>query len=424
MITKNLLRYLLQNYPEYDWDLFKIGLNPNTPISFIKKNKKILMELYSFFNILLNISKNINIKFIKIFEKHITDEQWKCCLSTNKHITLKIVQDFPDKPWDYCALLQNIDTITYDMLHFFEEKISNKIKFYESLLCFDNNMRKISLNIFEKYIHDIDFQRHLARIHIYRNIPFELFKKYPNKQWNWENISYGTIFTKEIFEYFSNKPLNWNIISYYSKIPLDIIEKNLNKPWNWYLLSENTPLSLDIIEKIHLSENLSWKYISKLSYITLDFFEKYYRFDDGNNRLDINNLSQNINLSLEVVEKYNYLDWNWTFLSCNPIITLEFIEKHMDFMWDWNEITKNSNITFEFIEKHIDEDIDWYEISKNPNITLEFIERNIDKIDFNGLSGNEFIYHNKLVKKHARIQLFYYLKYKISNDLNRHITSY
>ena len=84
-------------------------------------------------------------------------------------------------------------------------------------------------------------------------------------------------------------------------------------------------------------------------------------------------------------------------------------------------MTKNPNITFEFIEKHIEKDWSFKDISINPNITLEFIEKYIDRIDFDLLSGNEFIYHNKLVKKHARIQLFYYLKYKISNDVNRHI---
>ena len=93
----------------------------------------------------------------------------------------------------------------------------------------------------------------------------------------------------------------------------------------------------------------------------------------------------------------------------------------MDLPWDWWILTRNPNITFEFIEKHINEDWDWGEISKNPNITLEFIETYIDKIDFSELSGNEFIYHNKLVKKKIRIQNFYYLKFKLSNDLIRHL---
>jgi hypothetical protein len=287
MIVKNLLRYLLQNYPEYNWDLYSIGLNPNTPISFIKKNKKKFMKLYSFFDVLFNISKNINIKFIKTFQKHIKNEHWEC-LSANKHITLEILQHFPDKPWNYYTLLKNIDPITYDMLPFFEEKIGNKIELYNCLLCFDNRRSKISLNILEKYIHDIDFQRCLEDSHMFHNIPLELFKKYPNKPWNWEKISYNKIFTKEIFEYFSDKPLNWDAISYYSKIPLDIIEKNLNKPWNWYLLSESTPLSLNIIEKLNPDEILWWNSISKISYITLEFFERYYTFD---NKLNITHFS-------------------------------------------------------------------------------------------------------------------------------------
>ena len=403
MIIKNLLKYLLHKYPEYNWNWHKIALNPNTSIPFIKKYIK---QIYPFFNELLRNNTNIDIKFIKTFEKYIvTKENWDN-LSHNSHITLETIKHFSDKPWNYPMLLMSINPITYDMLPFFEEKI-NKISVYSYLNIY-NYSRTLPLNIFEKYIHD-------NYVISSENIPFELLKKYPNAHWNWKNLSQFTNFTMEMLEYFSNKPLDWCSISSYSKIPLDIIEKNLNKPWNFYSLSMYRPLTLNFIEKLHLDEHVRWAGISKLSYITLEFFEKYY------DRLNVDNLSENVNLSLEVVEKYNHLNWQLNRLSHNPVITLEFIENHQDFKWDWYEIAENPNITLEFIEKHIDEDWNWDEISKNPNITLDFIEKYIDKINFDVLSGNEFIYHNKLVKKKIRIQNFYYLKFKLSNDLIRHL---
>jgi hypothetical protein len=412
MIVKNLLRYLLHKHPEYEWNWYNIVSNPNMSFLLIKKYFK---KIYPFFNKLLETNANIDITFIKTFEKYIITKQNWNNLSNNPHITLETVKHFHDKPWNYTNLLDNINPITYDMLSFFEKKINNNFILYRHLLY--NYSRKLPFNIIEKYIHNIDFRLNLTNI----NIPFELLKTYSNQYWNWHNISIYTNFTIEMLEYFSDKPLDWNAISCHSTIPLDIIEKNLNKPWNFYALSMCNPLTLNFIEKLNPNEHLRWSGISELSYITLEFFEKYYDRLNDENGLDIEDLSCNVNLSIEVVEKYSHLDWWWPSLSCNPIITLEFIEKRMDLKWDWFEIAKNPNITLEFIEKYIDKNWDWGKISKNPNITLEFIEKYIDKIDFNKLSENEFIYHNKLVKKKKRIQNFYYLKFKVSSDLNRHI---
>ena len=59
-------------------------------------------------------------------------------------------------------------------------------------------------------------------------------------------------------------------------------------------------------------------------------------------------------------------------------------------------ILQNPNITIENLKKYItiNNDIIYY-ISTNQNITLEFIEEYIDLIDFENLSENQFIFHNK-----------------------------
>ena len=79
------------------------------------------------------------------------------------------------------------------------------------------------------------------------------------------------------------------------------------------------------------------------------------------------------------------LDWSW--ISENPNITMDIIEKYPDKPWNWSAISNNSNITMEFIEKYPDNPWDWYRISCNPfNYEKElFIEKRM-KASVNNLS--------------------------------------
>lgn len=123
MIIKNAFKYLLNKYPNNDWDWYNISSNPNITISFIKKYFK---NILPFFNNLLKNNSNINIKFIKMFKNYIiTNKNWEY-LSRNPNITFEIVKYFPNKPWDYFNVLRNINPITYDILPFFEEKLTKK----------------------------------------------------------------------------------------------------------------------------------------------------------------------------------------------------------------------------------------------------------------------------------------------------------
>ena len=107
-------------------------------------------------------------------------------------------------------------------------------------------------------------------------------------------------------------------------------------------------------------------------------------------------------------------------LERNLNITMEIIDKYPNKPWDWYEISRNPNITMEFIEKNPNKPWDWEGISRNCNITIEIIEKNIDKIDFVGLSKNKFTYHNKLVKKYRRyMNLFYLQKLFCNRDIQR-----
>ena len=54
---------------------------------------------------------------------------------------------------------------------------------------------------------------------------------------------------------------------------------------------------------------------------------------------------------------------------------MEDLEQNLDKPWSLSGISNNPNITMEIIVNYPDKDWDWYCISKNPNITMEIIEK-------------------------------------------------
>ena len=60
-----------------------------------------------------------------------------------------------------------------------------------------------------------------------------LLEKYPNKDWNWWNLSRNSNITMEIIEKFPDKPWKWELVSSNPNLTMDIIEKYPDKPWDW-----------------------------------------------------------------------------------------------------------------------------------------------------------------------------------------------
>lgn len=206
----------------------------------------------------------------------------------------------------------------------------------------------------------------------------KLLLKYPNNNWDWEEISSNSSITIEFIE--KNKNLPWinKNICLNPNITHEFIEKNIGKIPDIFLkLSYNYKLKLEII-LIYIEENWDWKTISRNR--TDLFNKKIIKY------LDWDSLSYNPNLTTKFVEEYIDKEWNWYTFSSNEKFTPEFIEKHIDKNWDICQLSKNRSITIEFIEKYIhNKPSHWYGnwdfkyLSLNPNITPEFIEKYIDK---------------------------------------------
>jgi hypothetical protein len=73
----------------------------------------------------------------------------------------------------------------------------------------------------------------------------EMIEKYPDKLWNWSNLSSNQNITIEFIQKYSNKPWsryaigNKIDISYNPNITMEFIEKYPDKPWDWDNISKN-----------------------------------------------------------------------------------------------------------------------------------------------------------------------------------------
>jgi len=107
-------------------------------------------------------------------------------------------------------------------------------------------------------------------------------------------------------------------------------------------------------------------------------------------RWDWNGISENPNITWEIIKENPNKDWSWWYISRNPNITWEIIKANPNKPWNWHGISSNPNITWEIIKANPNKPWSWYGVSCNPNITWEIIKTNPNK-DWNwsGVSLNK-----------------------------------
>ena len=305
------------------------------------------------------------------------------------------------------------------------------------------------------------------------NITMEIIEEYPNKPWDWYNgVSANENITIEFVEKHKNKDWNWTFLSHHVYVDEAIILKYLFN-WDYNELSKNKHVTLDLVmanksllwNRISLMENPNmtiefykthpkmfnyifsdtlsknptfslkdlingyvywfWEIVFRYNHnVTFDFYRQYL----AGRGISVKYLSNNPNITLDIIENNPTLDWDWKLISCNPNITIGFIQKNIDKfnLFDWYEISRNKGITMKDISEYISFPWKYEGVSENPNITIPFIEehsgltddkgRKYDLISFDKLSRNTFTLFNKvksriLRRKKKRIQK------KISKDI-------
>jgi hypothetical protein len=120
-------------------------------------------------------------------------------LSNNKNITLDIINDNPNKNWDWANITKihlNVDNFT---------KYSN-IKWDSRIYLSDDIMSFININ--------------------------------PDLNWNWKTLSQINIITMEFIEKYNDKQWNWHDLTYNKNITLEFIDKHIDKPWDVRVISK------------------------------------------------------------------------------------------------------------------------------------------------------------------------------------------
>ena len=114
--------------------------------------------------------------------------------------------------------------------------------------------------------------------------------------------------------------------------------------------------------------------------------------DDLKCKLDLNNLSNNSGLTIDIVIQHVDIKWNQYYMCLNPGITIQDIIHHPEFPWDWEYgVSFNPNLTMSMIIQYPDKQWDWSYISANPGITMQNIINHPEYLwDWNQVFANDF----------------------------------
>ena len=195
-----------------------------------------------------------------------------------------------------------------------------------------------------------------ALLSMNRSLKPEHIERYPYLNWDYQVISRNNNFSeKYILDTLTEK--NWNIYSlgknsaihfntyiqlikkYYGN---DTAEFMCNNPVDciesfdtlkWFELNDF------ITKHNNISRNL-WKIISRHPSVTWTIYCTYKEYP-----WDISGLSQNKNITPDIIEANLDIEWNWYKMSSNPSITEEFICKYRTKKWNFNKLCENNSLS-------------------------------------------------------------------------------
>src|ERR1700678_205920 len=134
-------------------------------------------------------------------------------------------------------------------------------------------------------------------------------------------------------------------------------------------------------------------------------------------------LSQNPNITWDIVQNNLSKLWNYEYLSQNPNITWDIVKANPDKPWSYYILSKNPNITWDIVKSNPELNRPYKLLSKHPNLTWKIIRDNPDiSWDYYYLSRNQFNKDNHLTKK--RLMQKYFDIWLIKNRAIRKIKNH
>ena len=114
--------------------------------------------------------------------------------------------------------------------------------------------------------------------------------------------------------------------------------------------------------------------------------------------------------------------WNFKMLSENPNITWEIVQSNPDKPWRFYALSENPNITWQVVQDNPDENWYFHELSENPNITWEIVQANPDqpwnyeKFFINHIGKQKFV--EELLKRAVNVISDWFIELKTNPDSN------
>lgn len=310
----NILEYLLEKYPDKDWNICGILKNPNTPEWYIHKYFDTHIEEDCF---CVSINPHLTIDIIKRHDPKLFS--W-FHLSKHFNITLEIIELHPELPWNYTGISLNPNLT---------------IEFYRKYKDKEWSFHYISSN---------------------EAMTPEIIKNNPDFEWNFRGLSVNRSITEEFV--LENKDKDWEMIylSGNDAISGEFFERYIPEFTEyiaWLLgIPANINTDMKFIER-HIDKDISFEHISRHPKITIEFIEKY-----PDKLWNWFQLSRNQRITQKDVDEHPDWPWDLNGLSENPNIDLNKIKFNIQY------VSVNAGLTLEFIERHI-EQINFDELSSN-----------------------------------------------------------
>jgi hypothetical protein len=230
--NENLTMEMILEHLDEEWNWAHINRNPNLTIDFARKFKN---KLYWFL------------------------------VSENSAFTMEMIENNPDLPWKMHGIANN-PNLTFDYV------IADG--YATSGIC---NLRSISMNsamtleIIENYP---DFPWDYEYISANPNLTIEFIRKHPNANWNWSWISYNENITMDVIENNPDLPWNTHCISKNPNLTFDMILSHPDYEWNWCEICGNMKITINDLKQY---PNFPWKFahLSANKYLTFEMLREY-----------------------------------------------------------------------------------------------------------------------------------------------------
>ena len=249
-----------------------------------------------------------------------------------------------------------------------------------------SNYKYLPINFIKSNINNLNIYNLSCNV----NLTPEIIINNIDKNWNWTKLIENINLQKYFNDYKNNNFINIFINS--RRLTESVFNTNILTTFmcdeylqelmdvgiilNFYNnISSNLNISTNFIEK-YINENWNFNELSKNTNLNLDFINKYYT------KLNIENICKyNKNININFIEKHNL--HRYAYYLSDKNIPFEYISQNIRFNWNYNILHRHSNIPVEFIAQNINENWNWIELSviiennqyKYKNLILSMINK-------------------------------------------------